>query len=196
MSRRPSIRAARRLVALALAVAVIAPAGLAPAQPGLAQESTPLERRVKAAFLYKFAGYVEWPASAFHGPGEPLVIGVLGDDPLATDLERLVRGRTSAGRPVLVRWIEDAAAPGNVHLLFIGRREHHRAAEVLRAVRQRPVLIVTESHDALEEGSMINFVIDEGRVRFEVNLEAVDRNGLALSSRLLTVARNVIPKGS
>jgi len=191
VSRRPSIRAARRLFALALALGV-----LAPAAPGRAQESTPLERKVKAAFLYKFAGYVEWPGSAFRAGDEPLVIGVLGDDPLARDLERLVRGRTSAGRPVLVRWIEDAAAPGNVHLLFIGRREHHRAAEALRAVRQRPVLIVTESHDALDEGSMINFVIDEGRVRFEVNLEAVDRNGLGLSSRLLTVARNVSPKGS
>jgi hypothetical protein len=194
--RLPSLRSARRLVALALAVAVTAAAGLAAAAPGPGQESTPLERRVKAAFLYKFAGYVDWPASAFHAADEPLVIGVIGDDAMAQDLERLVRGRTSGGRPVLVRWIDDAAAPGNVHLLFIGRREHHRAAEVLRAVRQRPVLIVTESHDALDEGSMINFVIDEGRVRFEVNLEAVDRNGLGLSSRLLTVARNVSPKGS
>jgi hypothetical protein len=191
---RLSARAARRLAALALAAAAGAVA--APAGPAAAQEATPLERRVKAAFLYKFAGYVEWPASAFRAGDQPLVIGVLGDDALAEDLERAVRGRTSGGHPVLVRWVDDAANPGDVHLLFVARSEHHRVADVLRAVRQRPVLVVTESRDALRQGSMINFVLDQGRVRFEVDLDAVSRSGLGLSSRLLSVARNVSTRGS
>jgi hypothetical protein len=191
MMRRPR-HPARRLVPLGLLVALLGhvPAWAAPAP------QTALERRVKAAFLYKFAGYVDWPAPAFHGAGDPLVIGVAGDDALADEIERLVQGRRSAGRVVQVRRIEDLAEPGNAHLLFIGRAQAHRIGEVVQAVRQRPVLLVSESPDALRQGSMINFVIDEGRVRFEVDLDAAQRNGLGLSSRLLTVARTVTTKGS
>ncbi|MEO6462671.1 MAG: YfiR family protein [Candidatus Eisenbacteria bacterium] len=157
---------------------------------------TVLERRVKAAFLYKFAGYVDWPAPAFRGPGDPLVIGVIGDDALADELERLVQGRRSAGRLVQVRRIENTGEPGDVHLLFLGRSHAQRAGEAVQAIRQRPVLLVSESPGALQQGSMINFVIGEGRVRFEVDLDATKRNGLGLSSRLLTVARTVTAKGS
>ena len=168
----------------------------APAQAWAADPPTVLERRVKAAFLYKFAGYVDWPAPAFRGGAEPLVIGVIGDDALADELERLVQGRRSAGRPVQVRRIESLQEPGNVHLLFLGRSHAHRIDEVVEAIRQRPVLLVSEAPGALRQGSMINFVIEEGRVRFEVDLDATQRNGLGLSSRLLTVARTVTAKGT
>ena len=186
------LRAARGVVPLGLAALLLAPA-VASADHGT---PTPLERRVKAAFLYKFAGYVEWPGTAFHGVDDPLVIGVVDDEALAAELERLVLGRRSAGHPVLVRRIEDVEDPGNIHLLFVSRAGAHQTADILRAIHLRPVLVVTETKGALEQGSMINFVLDEGRVRFEVNLDAVERNGLGLSSRLLTVARSVSARRS
>jgi hypothetical protein len=175
---------------LVLALVVHAPAGAAHDPP------TVLERRVKAAYLYKFAGYVDWPPTAFHGGSDPLVIGVIGDDALARELERLVEGRRSSGRTVLVRRIEEPTEPGNAHLLFVGRSHADRTAEVVEALHLRPVLVVTESPRSMGHGAMINFVLEEGRVRFEVDLDAVERSGLGLSSRLLTVARTVTSKGS
>lgn len=192
MTMRRLRRPAQGLVPLGLLVALCAhvPAQAAPDPP------TVLERRVKAAFLYKFAGYVDWPAPAFRDEAEPLVIGVSGDDALAEELERLVQGRRSAGRPVQVRRIESLGEPGNVHLLFLGRSQAHRIDEAVAAIRHRPVLLISESPGALRQGSMINFVIEHGRVRFEVDLDATQRNGLGLSSRLLTVARTVNARGS
>jgi hypothetical protein len=177
-------------LALALALLAQAPAGAAPDAP------TVLERRVKAAYLYKFAGYVDWPSSAFHDASDPLVIGVIGDDALADELERLVEGRRSGGRPVHVRRIEETTEPGNAHLLFLGRSHAARTGEVVEALHLRPVLVVTESPRSMGNGAMINFVLEEGRVRFEVDLDAVERSGLGLSSRLLTVARTVTSKRS
>ena len=188
-------RSARRLARLGLAAAAlfVLLRGHAPAQ---AADPGTLERRVKAAFLYKFAGYVDWPKAAFHGATDPLVIGVAGDEVLAAELERLVAGRRSGGRAVQVRRIEDLEAPGNVHLLFLGRSHAARWDEVVRAVHLRPVLLVGEWPGALARGAMINFVIDEGRVRFEIDLDTVQDHGLGLSSRLLTVARTVTSRGS
>jgi hypothetical protein len=187
-------RSARRFVPLGLLAALAALCAHTAAWA--ADPPTVLERRVKAAFLYKFAGYVDWPAPAFRAGTDPLVIGVIGDDALAEELERLVQGRRSAGRLVQVRRIESLGDPGNVHLLFLGRSQAQRIDEAVQAIRSRPVLLVSEAPGALRQGSMINFVIEDGRVRFEVDLDATEKNGLGLSSRLLTVARTVNAKGS
>jgi hypothetical protein len=182
----------RLLLPLGLAIATFAPPQAATA----ADPPTLLERRVKAAFIYKFAAYVDWPGAAFHGSDDPLVIGVIGEDAMAAELERLVEGRRSGGRAVQIRRIEDPAAPGNVHLLFVGHAASARLPEVAGAIDKRPVLLISETAGALGQGSMINFVLDEGRVRFEVDLDAVQKNGLGLSSRLLAVARSVTMKRS
>lgn len=175
-----------------LAVVVAAAIALGPLLPAAAaaQTRTPLERRVKAAFLYKFTGYVDWPATAFRAPHAPLLIGVVGDPLLATEIARLCEGRTAGTRPIAVRALEGLAGAGEVHVLFIPR--HHAAllAEA-RARGPRPVLIVTESEGALAAGSTINFNLVDGRVRFEISLPAADRAGLSLSARLLAVAQTV-----
>lgn len=172
---------------IALAGLAMAPAG------GAAETPTVLERRVKAAYLYKFAGYVDWPASAFHDANEPLMIAVLDDQALALELARLVQGRRSAGRQVQVRTLENPAEPGNAHVVFIGRGAVEHTDEVVAALGRRPVLVVGE---AAAKGSMIRFVHEQGRVRFEVDLDAVEPSGLHLSSRLLTVARTVTSRRS
>lgn len=187
----PVRRRCLRLLAQGLA-ACAAGAAIAPA---LAQPNGSLERSVKAAFLYKFLGYTEFPSNAFADAAAPVVIGVIGADELAAELARVVAGRNVAGRPVQVKVFREGDTPAQVHLLFIGGADPARVRDVLRAVKGSPMLLVTENEQGLLHGSVINFKIVDERVRFDVSLEAADRNSVKLSSRLLTVANNVY-KGS
>ena len=174
---------------LALAAALAFPGAAA------AQLSGAAEAQIKAAFLYKFGGFVEWPAGAFAG-ADSFAIGVLGGDAVALELERLVAGRTVQDRPISVRRVRRGEPTGGLHVLFIGRGEAARLPEVLAAAKGQPLLVVTESDNALASGSVINFVQAEDKVRFDVALPAAERGQLRISSRLLAVARKVVPGGS
>lgn len=161
----------------------------------LAQAGEPVaESSVKAAYLYKFSGYIDWPPQRFADPGSPFVIGVMHEDNVAAALERLVPGRSVAGHPVVVRRLEAGDALAGVQLLFIGGQEPDRAA--IRAGQRAGALIVTESPDGLEAGGAINFVAAGDHVGFEVSLDAAQKSGHHISSRMLSVARRVIPKGA
>jgi hypothetical protein len=150
------------------------------------------EPAVKAAFLYKFAGYVEWPAPAATPEG-PFVIGVREADEVRAELARLLPGRSINGRPAVVRAVREGEPMQGVHILFVGSREPDPRA-VVRAAQQRGILTVTES--GLDAGAAINFVVAENRVAFEVSLEAAERGGHRISSRMLAVARRVVPKAA
>lgn len=176
----------RALIACA-AIFVALSAGTAAAEAD--GDTAMLERRIKAAYLYKFAGYVEWPDGTFSRPDTPIVIAVTGDDQLADELARLVAGRTVDGHPVEIRRQSDNELAADVNVLFIARGEGARLRA--RGKLLRPILIVTESEDALAQGSAINFVLESGRVRFEVSPGAAERRHLKLSSRLITVALNM-----
>ncbi len=151
--------------------------------------ATGVERGVKAAFLYKFLGYVEYPQDA-----GPLVVGVAGADDIGAELVRLTTGRSVGGRPVAVRTVREGEPLAGLHMLFIGA-DAPRSMSLLRAAQQQGVLTVTESDNGLQQGSVINFRLVEERVRFEVSLPAAEKSGLKLSSRLLSVAYHVL-KGS
>lgn len=153
--------------------------------------SVALERSVKAAFLYKFLGYTEFPPGSFADAAAPLAIGVIGADELAAELNRIVAGRTVMARPVVVRTFRDGDTPSGVHLLFIGGADGGRVRSVLRAVKDAPLLSVSEADNGLLYGSVINFKIVDERVRFDVSLDAAERSSVKLSSRLLTVANHV-----
>ncbi len=159
-----------------------------------AASSAVLERRVKAAFLYKFLGYAEFPQGAFADPASPVVIGVLGADELAAELARIVAGRTVNNRPIVVRALRDGEVGAPVHLLFVGGFDSGRVGRMVRAAGNA-LLVVTECDGGLQQGSAINFRIVDERVRFDVALDAAERNGIKLSSRLLTVA-NRVQKGA
>lgn len=150
-----------------------------------------LERSVKAAFLYKFLMFTEFPASAFADPAAPLVIGMAGADDMARDLARLAAGRTVDRRPVVVRTLRDNDTTEGLHLLFVGGSDAGRLARIARPAQGAPLLIVTEAENGLQHGSVINFRIVAERVRFDVSLDAADKNKIKLSSRLLTVANHV-----
>ena len=152
-------------------------------------DTTTDERRIKAAFLYKFAAYVEWPEGVFARPDTPVVIAVDGDDKLADELTQVVTGRTVAGRALTVRKLKKDASPVGVHILFASDVREDRPP--LSGTQSQPILVVTDSLGALARGSTINFVIIDQHVRFEVSLVDAERRGLKLSARMLAVANSV-----
>jgi hypothetical protein len=175
------VRAARAVVLWAL---------LAPAA-AVAQAAT--EHAVKAAFLYKFAGYVEWPDSAFAAADAPFVIAVAGADEVAAELEKLVPGRTVNSRRIAVRRLKEGEGPQGSHVLFVGGHVPMASARAMvRAAQQAGALTVTDT--GLESGAAINFVVGDNRVAFEVSLDAAERGGHRISSRMLAVARRVVQR--
>ncbi len=167
-------------------------AGLARATTEAATAGQLSERSVKAAFLYKFLGYTEFPSTAFANAAAPLVIGVLGADEVALELGRIVAGRSVNNRAIVIRALREGEAGSGVHLLFVGGADSARVQRAVRAAPAGPLLLVSEADNALQLGSVINFRIIDDRVRFDVSLEAADRNNVKLSSRLLTVAHQVL----
>lgn len=153
-----------------------------------------LERQVKAAYLYKFASYVEWPDSAFSTPDSPLVIGVIGADDMADELERMIAGHTVNGRTILARKIKAGDSLAGLHILFVGNLDRPHLTELFAALKSRPILTITESEEKHALGSMINFVITDDRVRFEVNLAQANACGIKISARMLAAAYRVTPR--
>lgn len=150
------------------------------------------EERVKAVSVCKFLNYVEWPAAAFTGPETPYVIGVLHAEELAAELASLAAGRTVNNRAIVVRHLRAGEALAGIHVLFVGKSERLPLAQLAMQVPLQPVLLITESEGALQSGSMINFRLVDERVRFEVAVDAVEKAGLKLNTRLLAVAIDVV----
>ena len=182
-------RVARGLGLFLLAVLI---AQLAPgrAAAGQSESERALERRVKAAFLYRFTEFVNWPDSAYSRPDSPFVIVVVGADALADEVRQITAGRTVSGRSVEVRRASEGDSIPLAQMVFLAETDRARQAASIRAA-PRNALVVTEIDGALAQGSVINFVIVDGRVRFEISLEAAEKRGLRMSSRLLAVAQAV-----
>ena len=176
---------ALRSVAVAL-LAVLTSAPVA-AQRGL-------EYEVKAAYLYNIVNFVTWPPEAFAGPADPLRVCVYGADPFGDLIDRAMTGGMSNGRTVAVVRTADPSTLSTCQLVFVAGRTTDPINQVVRATEQRPVLTVGDSSDFLRRGGMIAFVIDGGRVRFDISLQTTSERGLLLSSRLLQVARSIVGK--
>jgi hypothetical protein len=148
------------------------------------------EHEVKAAYLFRFLSFVEWPQSTFLRPDSPIVIGVLGADDVLAELREIVPGRVVQGRPVAAVRLHEGASLAGVHVLFVGREA---GAQLARLAPTRGVLVVSDSERGLDQGAVVNFVRAEGRVRFEVALDAAEQRELRISSRMLAVASSVRP---
>jgi hypothetical protein len=181
------------LCSLALMVLVV---GCSAGVAGAPSEIEAPEYSVKAAVLSKFGDYFEWPAGAFVAPNSPLTIGVIAADGLADELARMVAGRTVAGRSVVVSKPRRDESLTGLHIVFIGSVSNDRLREVLDAIRGQATLTVTESDDALKLGSMINLVVVDKKVRFDICLGPVESASLKVSARLLAVARKVIGRSA
>lgn len=156
-----------------------------------AQDAPPSEYQLKAAFLYNFAKFVEWPATTFPDATTPFTIGILGEDPSGGDLERTIKNKTVSGRPLQVKPIKALSEPElkNCQILFICASERKRLPEILKAVSGAAVLTVSEMEGFLLSGGMINFVMEGNKVRFEIKDETAKAARLRISSKLLSLAK-------
>jgi hypothetical protein len=151
---------------------------------GPAQSAPASEYQVKAAFLFSFAKFVAWPAHAFPNVDTPLVIGVLGRDPFGSYLDDTVRGERIHNRQLVVRRYHSTAEINNCHVLFISRSESGRLDQIVAAMKNRTLLIVTDA-DGGNGGVIIRFVTDGNKIRFRIDAEAAKAANLTISSKLL-----------
>jgi len=172
----------RRCPALVLLLAALL------AAPGGVRAQAAGEYELKAAFLYNFAKFVDWPPAAFPDPNAPFRICVLGKDPFGGSLQAAVTGEEIAGHKLTVA----GARTTGCQVLFISRSERDQTAQILAAVKDSPVLTVGDSPGFLEQGGVINFLLEGGKVRFEINNEAAGKARLTISSKLLQLARRVV----
>jgi len=146
------------------------------------------EHRVKAAFLFNFAKFVEWPAQAFKSAGAPIEICVLGPNPFGTSLEEAVAGKVVGNRKFAVLEVRDARQAGECHIVFVSAEGWIRSRAVLEGIEKCCVLTVGETEDFIAGGGMINLRLENARVRVEINPDAAEQAKLRISSKLLSLA--------
>lgn len=183
-------RAAASIVAALLAC--LAASGALRAE----QRTTTAEDDIKAAFLFNFTKFVDWPSSQGEGARDPFHLCVVAEPAFATIVDRTIEGESVGGRPLQRVAPPTPDAARSCEILFLGRFEADHAERWIAAVRDAPVLVVTESPAGLERGAHINFVVEDNRVKFDVNAAAATRAGVIISSKLLRVARHVNMRGA
>jgi hypothetical protein len=156
------------------------------------QQSTTSADELKMAFVVTFIKFVEWPPMAFADASTPFTVGILGEDPFERGLDEAVRGRKIAGRDVRVKRLGINDDFTNVHLLFISGSERARLGNILGRIGSAGALTVSDIEGFVEQGGIIELVLDENRLRFDVNIAAARRLNLVLSSKLLDLAKTVI----
>lgn len=183
------LRSNKRGILVMAFAAVSMIAGFSPVPA--AEISTPSEYEVKAAFLYNFVKFIEWPAGSFADDQSPLTFCVLGDDPFGKGFDP-IRSKTIHNRPVSIRHIDDPAAAGACHLLFISASEQDRVDDLLGSLDNRGILTISDMKKFALSGGMIAFVTVENKIRFEINIRSANRSGITIGSQLLKLARTVI----
>ena len=153
------------------------------------------EYQVKAAYLFNFGQFVEWPVQAYDSPNAPFVIGVVGDDPFGKILDDVVAGESLGGHAFVVRRFRSPKDIAACHILFIGRNEASRLDETLQLLKGRSVLTVTDISGAESHGAMIVLVNDRNRIRMRINVAAAKSSNLEISSKLLRPAEVVGNEG-
>ncbi|MGA2114316.1 MAG: YfiR family protein [Bryobacteraceae bacterium] len=149
------------------------------------------EYQLKAACLYNIAKFVEWPAEAFKGPADPIVVCILGGGPLGSALEPAVKGKPIGDRSVVTRGIPAMRQAGGCHIVFFSASERKRERAMLSETRPVGILTVGESASFASEGGVINFKIEGERVRIQINVDAAERAKVRISAKLLSLAQIV-----
>lgn len=149
------------------------------------------EYEIKAAYLLNFTRYVEWPPEAFTSAGDPIVLGVLGQNPFGPALARTMIGRTSQGRPVEVRVLDGVSDAEDCHAVYLAADEQRLHPDIVGQIARRGLLTIGEGEEFVRRGGILGFVASGQTVRFAANVKAADRAGLHLSSRMLALASNV-----
>lgn len=152
-------------------------------------EEAPSEHEVKAAFLYNFTKFVEWPAQAFESTNAPIRFAVFGDEAFAGKLRSLLSDKKAHGRSFEVKSIATPMDAKGFHIAFVASAESRRAAQLIEATKKSPVLTVGESDQFLDAGGMINLFFEDTQLAFEVNPESARKANLEISSKLLRLAK-------
>jgi hypothetical protein len=154
-------------------------------------EASNNEYQIKAAFLLNFAKYVKWPERVFPGTSSPIRIAVLGPDPFGKVLDDTLRGKTVGARKIEVRRFKTAQDIAECQILFVSTAESARLSKVLEQCQGKAVLVVGDCDKFAAHGGAIGLYIEDSKVRFEINPEAVKRSELEISSQLMKLARIV-----
>lgn len=165
---------------IACGSAVISPRAIAQTAPRVSDEY-----QVKAAFLFNFAQFVEWPAQAFPTPDSPFVIGILGEDPFGSYLDDLVKGETVGHRPFVIRRCQSVREVNECHILYVSRSESASLEKILGELKHRQILTISDLAAFNRYGGMVRFVTETGKIRLRINLESAKAANLTISSKIL-----------
>jgi hypothetical protein len=176
----------RRCVIFILTLVITFPVAL---RNGRAADTQPSEYQLKAAYIFHFAQFVEWPAAAFAQTNSPLIIGVLGENPFGEGLRSTVRGKVIGGHPLIVQEFSSISDVTNTcHILFISDSEKKRLTQIVAELEGTSTLTIGETDRFIESGGMIRFTFDDNRIRFEINNTKAKNAGLSISFKLLSLA--------
>jgi len=184
-------RRARGVCRLGAAI-LAALAALSGACPASTETNPTGEYQVKAAFLYHFAQFVEWPEETFKDAGSLLTYCTIGEDPFQGYLDVALNGKTIGARSFRVLHFRQSREIQGCQVLFIGAGEKKFLDAILTSIKGNSILTVGESEHFVQDGGMIGFCLEENKIRFEINLETAQRAKLRISSRLLALAKSVI----
>ena len=180
-----NLNARHRLAGFGLVLFLLLPGG----GTNLFAQATSKEYQIKAAFLFNFIQFVQWPPTVFKNADDPFRIGVLGQDPFNAALEDTVQGETISNHKIIVEHAMQVDDLKNCELIFISKSEKKHVPEILSALDDKPVLTVSEIEGFAERGGGINFYLEGKKVRFEVNPDAAQHDGLKMSSQLLSLGK-------
>jgi len=166
-------------------VALVALAG----RLGLADDESVREYQLKAAFIYKFTQFIEWPSSAFSSDDDPIIVAIVGDDPFHGDLDRAAADKKTGNRPMLIKHFADVDHIERCHMLFVAASQADQMPAVLRKISDWAVVTIGDNDSFCRDGGVIRFFIEDQRIHFEINTSAAERAGVKISSRLLQLAR-------
>jgi hypothetical protein len=153
-----------------------------------AQAPVKREYQIKAAFLFNFCQFVEWPADAFTSADAPFVIGVYGDNPFGHYLEETVSGENVNGHPVVVKYFNNVDKLDDCQILFVSALQKSESEEVLSSLKGKSVLTIGDAPYFLAQNGMIKFFTKNNSIKFQINLDETKTAGLVLSSKLLRLA--------
>lgn len=161
----------------------------------VAQPLSLSEYEIKAAFLYNFAKFTEWPPETFSGENDTLVIGILGRDPFGEILEKVIGGKTIAGRPITIHRFQQSGRFEQCHILFISESESYKLSSIFQRLQGASVLTVSDISKFTEKGGMIYLYPKKNKIRFAINISQVEKARLKLSAKLLNLAQIVTEGG-
>lgn len=149
------------------------------------------EHEIKAVFLFNFAQFVEWPSEVFQDTDSPIIIGILGKDPFGVFLEETVDGEEVNGHPLVIERYSNVKQIKNCHILFIHPAFTTRLDNVLKELKGKEILTVSEGSNFIKQGGMIRFIKERNKIRLQVNLSAVKASEITISSKLLRLSEIV-----